>query len=229
VRSPRLVLPMAIMAGVLMAGLGACHRGERDSSDTAASSNKELIESGDADVAKVCASDETVDGLKAMVLNSVDALKISPAANPADRTELGTGGHLVLDTTILSSFDKTTRKVTCSAKVSFVWPPDVMDRLKTANPAKTWIFPPMAGEYTIQPQADDRALVYALDQPIQDKAVVSAASVLKTLARQEIAANAPPPIPNSSATAATAAASDPTVDPDATGDTSVKSAQPPQQ
>jgi len=223
VRSSRLVLALT-----LMAALGACHRGERDSTDTSSASNKELIDSGDADVAKVCASDETLDGLKAMVLNSVDALKISPAPNPADRTELGTGGHVVLDTPILSSFDKTTRKVTCSAKVSFVWPPDVMDRLKTAKPSKTWIFPPMDGDYTIQPQADDRALNYTLDQPIQDKAVVSLASVLKTLARQEIAANAPPLMPPSSNAAATAAASDPTVDPDATGDTSVKSAQPPQ-
>ena len=223
-RSPRLALAL-----VLTVGLAACGRSERQS-DTTGASNKELIDSGDADVAKVCASDETLDGLKAMVLNGVDTTKMTPPANPADRTELGTGGHVVLDTPILSSFDKTTRKVTCSAKISVVWPPDVMDRLKAANPAKTWLFPPMAGEYTIQPQADDRALVYTLDETIQDKAMSTVVSVLKTLARQEIAANAPPPPPPPSSAvnaAAAAAASYSGVDPDSTGDTSVKSATPP--
>jgi hypothetical protein len=220
VRSPRLILAL-----VLVAGLAACHRGGH-ASDATGASNKQLIDSGDADVAKVCASDETLDGLKAMVLSSVDAAKTVPAINPADRTELGTGGHVVLDTPILSSFDKTTRKVTCSAKISFVWPPDVMDRLKAANPAKSWQFQPASGEYTIQPQADDRALVYALDQTFQDKAKSTALSVLKTLARQEIAANAPP-APSGASAAAAAAASDSSVDPDATGDTSVRSATPP--
>jgi hypothetical protein len=220
VRSPRLILMLA-----LMTGLAACHRGG-PASETTGASNKQMIDAGDADVAKVCASDETLDGLKAVVLNSVDAAKTSPQVNPADRTELGTGGHVVLDTPILSSFDKTTRKVTCSAKISFVWPPDVMDRLKAANPAKSWQFEPASGEYTIQPQADDRALVYALDQTIQDKARGAALSVLKTLARQEIAAAAPPP-PSGGAVAAAAAASDSSVDPDSTGDTSVRSATPP--
>ena len=220
-RSPRLALAL-----LMTLGLAACGRGGGHESDsTGASSNKELIDAGDADVAKVCASDETLDGLKAMVLNGADAAKTRPPANPADRTELGAGGHVVLDTPILSNFDKTTRKVTCSAKVSFVWPPDVMDRLKTANPAKTWLFVPMDGQYTVQPQADDRALVYALDQPIQDKATATVVSVLKTLARQEIAANAPPP-PSGGAAAAAAAASDSTVDPDATGDTSIRSSTP---
>ena len=219
-RSPRLNLAM-----VFVAGLAACHRGG-PASDTTGATNKQLIDAGDADVAKVCASDETLDGLKAMVLNAVDAHKTTPAANPADRTELGTGGHVVLDTPILSSFDKTTRKVTCSAKISFVWPPDVMDRLKVANSARNWEFQPVSGEYTIQPQADDRALVYALDQSIQDKASSTALLALKTLARQEIAANAPP-APSGASVAAAAAASDSSVDPDATGDTSVRSATPP--
>ena len=219
-RSPRLILAL-----VMMIGLAACGRSERQAA-AADASNKQLIDSGDADVAKVCASDETLDGLKAMVLGGVDSAKTTPPANPADRTELATGGHLVLDTPILSSFDKTTRKVTCSAKISFVWPPDVMDRLKAANPAKSWQFQPASGEYTIQPQADDRALVYALDQTIQDKARGAALSVLKTLARQEIAANAPP-APSGASAAAAAAASDSSVDPDATGDTSVRSSTPP--
>jgi len=223
VRSSRLALAL-----VMTVGLAACGRSEHQT-DTAGASNKELIDAGEADVAKVCASDETLDGLKAMVLNSVDTTRMTPAVNPADRTELGTGGHVMLDAPILSSFDKTTRKVTCSAKISFVWPPDVMDRLKTANPAKTWLFPPMDGQYTIQPQADDRALVYSLDTTIQDKAMSTVLSVLKTLARQEMAANAPPPPSAGASAASTAAASDPTVDPDATGDTSVKSAQPPPQ
>jgi hypothetical protein len=209
----------------LMAGLAACGRSERQSDMTGAS-NKQLIDAGDADVAKVCASDETLDGLKAMILNGADTHKTTPAINPADRTELGTGGHVVLDTPILSSFDKTTRKVTCSAKISLVWPPDVMDRLKAANSTKSWQFEPASGEYTIQPQADDRALVYAMDQTIQDKARGTALSVLKTLARQEIAAAAPPP-PSGAAAAASAAASDSSVDPDSTGDTSVRSSTPP--
>jgi len=211
-----------------MVGLAACGRSEHQS-DAGGDSNKELIDAGDADVAKVCASDETLDGLKAMVLNSIDTTKITPATNPADRTEIGAGGHVVLDTPILSSFDKTTRKVTCSAKVSFVWPPDVMDRLKAANPAKTWLFTPMDGQYAIQPQADDRALVYTLGDAIQEKARMTVVSVLKTLARQEIAANAPPPPSSAINAAAAAAASDSTVDPDATGDTSVRSAKPPLQ
>jgi hypothetical protein len=220
VRSRRLIAAL-----VLAAGLAGCHRGG-PASDTTGATNKQLIDSGDAEVAKVCASDETLDGLKAMVLAGLDARKTTPPINPADRTELETGGHVVLDTPILSSFDKTTRKVTCSAKISFIWPPDVMDRLKTANPAKSWQFQPASGEYTIQPQADDRALVYALDQTIQDKASGTALLVLKTLARQEIAANAPP-APSGASIAAAAAASDSSVDPDATGDTSMKSATPP--
>ena len=220
-RSPRLILAL-----VMTAGLAACGRSEQQS-DTSGATNKQLIDGGDADVAKVCASDETLDGLKAMVLNSIDTTRTTPQINPADRTELGTGGHVVVDTPILSSFDKTTRKVTCTAKISFVWPPDVMDRLKGANPAKSWEFQPASGEYTIQPQADDRALVYAMDGTIQAKAMSTALSVLKTLARQEIAAAAPPP-PSAGASAATAAAaSDSTVDPDATGDTSVRSSTPP--
>jgi hypothetical protein len=210
-----------------MVGLAACGRSERDSGPGGVT-NKELIEAGDADVAKVCASDETLDGLKALVLNAADAAKMTPAANPADRTELATGGHLVLESPILSNFDKTTRKVTCSAKVSFVWPPDVSDRLKAANPAKTWIVPAVDGQYTIQPQADDRALVYSLDAAIQAKTGVAVVQVLKTLARAEIAANAPPPPSASVNAAAAAAASDTSIDPGATGDTSVKSASPPQ-
>jgi hypothetical protein len=210
----------------MLAGLAACGRSEPQA-DLSGATNKQLIDGGDANVAKVCASDETLDGLKAMVLNSVDTTKTTPAVNPADRTELGTGGHVVLDTPILSSFDKTTRKVTCSAKISFVWPPDVMDRLKAANPAKSWQFQPANGEYTIQPQADDRALVYAMDQTIQAKAMSTAVLVLKTLARQEIAANAPPPPSAGAAAASAAAASDSSVDPDATGDTSVRSSTPP--
>jgi hypothetical protein len=222
VRSPRLALALFMMVGV-----AACHRGARESDATAAT-NKELIDAGDANVAKVCASDETLDGLKAVILDSVDATKTSPPVNPADRTEMGAGGHVVLDTPTLSNFDKTTRKVTCSARIGFSWPPDVADRLKAANPAKPWRFAALSTQYTVQPQADDRALVYALDPAFQDKARVMVLSVLKALTRAEIAANAPPP-PSGGAAAAAAAASDSSVDPDATGDTSIKSATPPAQ
>ncbi len=204
---------------VLLVGLAACSRSGRETQ--VSGSNMGLIDAGDENVAKVCASDETLDGLKAMVLNTTGAAKTTPPINDADRTELGTGGHVVLDTPTLSSFDKTTRKVTCHAKVSFVWPPDIMDRLKAANAAKTWTFAPMDADYTVQPQADDRALVYALDQTVQDKAAGTVLSVLKTLARAEIAAQAPPALSGSSVSRS-AAASDPTVDPDATGDTSIR-------
>jgi hypothetical protein len=180
-----------------------------------------LITAGDENVAKVCASDETLDGLKAVVLNSVATTKTTPPINEADRSELATGGHVVLDQPTLASFDKTTRKVTCHAQVGLVWPLDVMDRLKAANAAKTWTFAAMDSDYTVQPQADDRALVYALDQTVQDKATGMVLSVLKTLARAEIAAQAPPVMSSTSASRS-AAASDPTVDPDATGDTSIR-------
>ena len=214
-RAPRLGLAL-----VLLIGLAACSRPGRDGG--VSGSNLQLINAGDESVAKVCASDETLDGLKALALNSVDTAKTTPPINEADRTELATGGHVVLDTPTLGSFDKTTRKVTCHAAVSFVWPPDVMDRLKAANGAKTWTFTPIEGDYTIQPQADERALVYAMDGTIQDKAMSTVLSVLKTLARAEIAAQAPPPISGFSASRS-AAASDPSVDPDATGDTSRRS------
>jgi hypothetical protein len=217
VRAPRLGLAL-----VLMVGLAACSRSGRE--EQAGGSNLALISTGDENVAKVCASDETLDGLKATVLNSVAATKTTPPINEADRTELGTGGHVVLDTPILSSFDKTTRKVTCHAKVSFVWPPDIMDRLKAANAAKTWAFAPVDADYTVQPQADGRAVVYALDEAVQDKAGSTVVSVLKTLARAEIAAQAPPVLSSTSASRS-AAASDPTVDPDATGDTSIRKQQ----
>jgi len=217
VRASRLGLAL-----VLTIGLAACSRSGRDTE--AGGSNMALIDAGDETVAKVCASDETLDGLKALVLNSIATTKTTPPINEADRAELGTGGHVVLDAPILSSFDKTTRKATCHAKVSFVWPPDIMDRLKTANAAKTWTFAPMDADYTVQPQADGRAVVYALDEAVQDKAASTVVSVLKTLARAEIAAQAPPP-PSAGAVSRSAAASDPTVDPDATGDTSMRKQQ----
>ena len=211
-RAPRLGLAL-----VLLIGLAACSRSGRDVGG--GGSNLELINAGDESVAKVCASDETLDGLKALALHGVDTAKTTPPINQADLTELSTGGHAVLDTPTLASFDKTTRKVTCHAKVSFVWPPDVMDRLKAANAAKTWTFTPIDGDYTVQPQADERAVVYALDETLQDKASGAVLSALKTLARAEIAAQAPPVVSGVSASRS-AAASDPSVDPDATGDTS---------
>ena len=218
-RSLRLIAALALAIGLV-----ACHRGGAES-DTAGATNKQLIDAGDANVAKVCASDETLDGLKAVVINSIDPVKTVPPINPTDRTEIETGGHVTLETPTLSSFDKTTRKVSCSARIGFVWPPDVGDRLTAANPARTWRFVALSAVYTIQPQADDRALVYAVDQGFQDKAKVTVLTVLKTLARAEIAANAPP-APSGGAAAA-AAASDSSVDPDATGDTSVRSSTPP--
>lgn len=216
-RAPRLGLAL-----VLVFGLAACSRSERESATS--SSNLELISAGDEDVAKVCASDETLDGLKALALHAAETAKTTPPINPADLTELATGGHAVLDTPTLSSFDKTTRKVTCHAQVSFVWPPDVMDRLKAANAAKTWTFTPLDGDYTLQPQADERAVVYVLDGATQDKATAAVLSALKTLARAEIAAQAPPPVSGTSVSRA-AAASDPSVDPDATGDTSMRASK----
>lgn len=213
-RAPRLGLAL-----VLAVGLAACSRSGHD--EEASGSNMELITAGDEGLAKVCASDETLDGLKALVLNGTDTTKTTPPINEADRTELGTGGHVVLDAPILSSFDKTTRKVTCHAKVSFVWPPDIMDRLKAANAAKTWTFTPMDADYTLQPQADGRAVVYTLDETVQDKAMSTVVSVLKTLARAEIAAQTPP-VMSGASVSHSAAASDPTVDPDATGDTSIR-------
>ena len=76
-RSPRLILALC-----LMTGLAACHRGE-SADNSPPPTNKQLIENGDADVAKVCASDETLDGLKAVVMNSVDAAKATPAYSSA--------------------------------------------------------------------------------------------------------------------------------------------------
>ena len=217
-RSPRLILALC-----LMTGLAACHRGE-SADNSPPPTNKQLIENGDADVAKVCASDETLDGLKAVVMNSVDAAKATPAINPADLTEIETGGHVALDSAVLSSFDKTTRKVTCSARIGFTWPQDVADRLKAAYPARPWRFVAVGAQYTIQPQADDRALVYAPDQVFVDKARVTVLTVLRALIRAETAANAPPAY--SSAVESSAAASDPSVDPDATGDTSIRGSKP---
>jgi len=153
--------------------------------------NLDRINSGNAAlVAQVCSSQETLDNIKSVVFAHIDISGQDPPLNSAYKDQLSAGGVVSLEVPTLSSFDATTKKVSCSAKITFTWPNDLVNRLKVAQPTGSWATDTTDGAYTIQPQADGQGLVYSIDGPTYDNTVGSVLTMLRTLAGADAEAQA---------------------------------------
>jgi hypothetical protein len=179
----KFALAVTALASVLL--IEGCGKTDKSS---AVSANAELISAGGSDVARVCSSQETIDSIREIIFKNVDISNSTPPINSTYKDQLAAGAKVTLDVPTLSSFDQTTKKVSCSAKITFIWPNEIVNRLKSISPSATWSSDTIAGVYDIQPQADGVGLVYSLDGPISNITIGSVMTMLRTLAQDDAAA-----------------------------------------
>src|SRR5580704_576055 len=100
---------------------GACSSCSKPDQVNSTATNTDLIQAGGDEVAKVCSSQETLDSLKQILFKNVDVSNAAPPINTTYKDKLFAGGTISLEVPTLSSFDRTTKLVTCSARLTFTW------------------------------------------------------------------------------------------------------------
>lgn len=141
--------------------------------------------------AMICASPETMAGVKALVFQNLDASQINSAANPAYKTQLLAGVVVTNAVSRLEQYRADIKRVSCSAKLTFTWPPALVARLKTQRPTPDWAKDIVDATYSIQPQADGKGYVYTLDQASAHSVTDSVTGMINTLAEAD-APQSPP-------------------------------------
>jgi len=176
----------------------------------------------DTNPSAVCASADTMSGMANVVLGNLDTSTYNPPLNPSYKNELQAETKVTVDTVVLDSFDKTTRKVSCSGKLTFNWPNAIVAKLKAIQPAVNWGVDTSESDFTVQPDAHGADFVYSMDNQSFGAMQGSIQVMLSTLAKADADAVA--------AAAANAAASKapapPSPDSNATPDESQQQSQP---
>jgi len=136
------------------------------------------------------------------IKNLVFTNLVGPADFPGSnyKQQFQTGAIVTVEIPALESFDKTTKKVECSGKITFKWPTALVERVKQTSPGGSWGEDVAQGTYSVQPSADGKGLIYAIDGNIANNAGGSLLAMMSALGQadataqaQAAAAKAPPP------------------------------------
>jgi hypothetical protein len=169
-----------VSAALAVLAIGACRRAE----PPANASNLDLIRSaaGGA-VAQVCASAETAESLKAVLLHRIDTAASPSKAAAKVRAALDEGLVVSLDEPVPTDFDQDRRKLGCSARIVISWPQDLARKLKRLDPTGDWTAMTGQADYTVRPNVSQTALVYTLAGPGLDDGVETARRMGRILTR----------------------------------------------
>ncbi len=159
------------------------------------------------DPAKTCASPETLSNVRNLIFKGIDP-KLDPFAKPFLDQSL-----VRIDLPTLESYDKTTKKIVCVGTVVVRWELPYESGRDNGRPHLSDEMS-VRGQYTIQPQADGKGLVYSDDADINQLNTAATRALFSEIAKRSDgtarAAGAqqasPPPTENSDAVAAIAAA-----------------------
>jgi hypothetical protein len=148
------------------------------------------LSAGD-DPAKACVAPRTMDAVKSLILSDLTTLY------PDREKAFVAGTKMSIETPTLDSFDKTTKKITCTGKIKFDWYlPRALntDEQSALLQGLVQIGRPVAtglSQYTIQPSAGGDSLIYGVDEPTANLKYV-ATTYINFEGQLAAAATAPP-------------------------------------
>lgn len=166
----------SIATAALAVTLAACNKDNSTSTAAQMASNP----------AAVCASQETIAALKDTILSNVSQPTDKIAKSYSD--QINSGSTVSMAMPVLDNYDKQTKKVSCSGKITFNWPTAVVSRMKQISPGIDSSQDSSSITYSIQPQADGNGFVYSVDGPGSANIIGSAQAIITTLAQADQAA-----------------------------------------
>ena len=126
------------------------------------------------DPAMTCASPDTYAGAKSALLSSIEAPADSTPERDKMRTEIMRAVTITFSQPALESYDRDTKKVACTARITIAWPAAIVQEIKAANLGRFANLTDVAGftgrdeldlSYGIQPQAGSATLIYSASDP----------------------------------------------------------------
>jgi hypothetical protein len=161
-----------------------------------------------ADPAKTCASPETLQNVRDLILGdlfpssdpSIKALGMDRIGKDRAGQDMSSQSILRIDLPALDSFDKDTKKIECSGKVVVKWYLPFSSRLNNGQP-KYADDDVKQGQYSIQPQAGGDGLIYSVDGNLAELKAHAAGMLLGDIVNANRAAQASAPPPPSAAPA----------------------------
>ena len=138
--------------------------------------------------AAVCASKDTLDGLRGAILNNL-GLPTDPASKTY-QSQLQSGANVALNFSVLNKFEKDIKKISCSGKITISWPSSIINRMNTPNASVDWATTSATINYEIQPAANGDGYVYRIDAPGAANIVGSAQTMVALLVQADAEAAA---------------------------------------
>ncbi len=90
-----------------------------------------------ADPAALCASPETLAGIKRAILGDID-LTLNTGGGAFYREQIASGAQLIILKPAMTRFDSQSGTVSCAGDAKFIWPGPVAARLMTITPDTDW-------------------------------------------------------------------------------------------